>query len=102
MTIVEIMQFFKGFLNQDPLVLKRINAAGENVLLGDGELIFSLQGLYRLTDPKQGHDFPGFRKMLYSSSLNRDLRSLDAEIVLYQSSGKLATNLYCLRRISKL
>lgn len=99
MTISEIMQFFEGFLNRDPLVLERINAAGENVRIHDGEFIFSLEGLYRLTKPRQGDDFGGFRKMLYSSNLNRDLRSLDAEVVLYQSSGKLATNLYCLRRI---
>ena len=93
------MQFFEGFLNQDLLVLDRINAAGEGVMVRDGEFIFSLEGLYRLTDPSQVEDFRGFRKMLYSSSLNRDLRGLDAEIVLYQSSGKLATSFYCLRHI---
>ncbi len=100
MTITDIMEFFEGFLNQDPLVLSRINAAGEGVFVRDGEFVFSLEGLYRLTDPKQSDDFRGFRKMLYSSSLNRDLRNLDAEVVVYQSSGKLATNLYCLRQIS--
>lgn len=81
----------------DPDLCRRIRKMPDAARF-DGEcFVFSLEALWRLCDPEQGLDFAAFRRMLYASELNRELRARGLEIALYRSTGKVGSNLYCLK-----
>jgi hypothetical protein len=97
MMIDEIKHFMHGVLIQDAEVLKRIDLAADDVFIKDEQLIFSLSGLYSLLGEASGIDFGAFKKQLYGSTLNRELKTMGGEITVFQSSGKIDSSLYCLK-----
>ena len=61
------------------------------------QFVFSLEGLWRLCDPQETLSFNDFRRMLYASELNQQLRTRGLEVAIYRSTGKVSSNLYCLK-----
>ena len=94
----DVRDFFAQVLVGDAGALRRIEAAsGELELLPQG-FVFTLPALHTLLDPRQTLDYREFRNRLYSSTLNQELSAFDAEVVPFQSSGKVDNSRYCLRR----
>ncbi len=94
-----IRDFFSLVLAKNPAALDLINAAEEELQLVPKGFVFSLPALHNLLDPDNSLAYRDFRKLLYDSTLNQELSAFDAEVTLFQSSGKSDTSLYCLRHI---
>ena len=94
-----IRDFFSLVLAEDPAALDLINAEEEDLQLLPQGFVFSLPALHNMLDPEQNLQYRDFRKLLYDSTLNQELSAFDAEVTLFQSSGKTDTSLYCLRHI---
>ena len=97
LTIDGVRDFLLGVRDADPELCRRIdNTPGEARFDGE-QFVFSLEALWRLCDPDSSLDLAAFRQMLYASELNRELRDHGLEIALYRSTGKVSSNLYCLK-----
>ena len=96
-TINDVRDFFAAVLARDAHALQCIEHAEEFELQPQG-FIFSLPALHRLLDPQQNLAYPDFRKLLYASTLNQELSAFDAEVTLFQTTGKVDTSRYCLRQ----
>ena len=91
--------FTAQVLAGDPVALNRIDEfSGDLERLPQG-LVFTLPALHALLDPGQTLEYREFRNGLYASTLNQDLSAFDAEVVAFESSGKVDSSRYCLRRI---
>ncbi|MFT5220451.1 MAG: hypothetical protein ACI9LO_001777 [Planctomycetota bacterium] len=97
MNIDQTRQFFEQVAAQDADTLCRIDASKRDISMREGVLVFSLTGLHAFLYPGKGDEFAAFKTMLYASELNRQLRDKGNEIVLYRSSGKIRSSLYCLK-----
>ncbi len=93
-----IRDFFSLVLAKNPAALDLINATEEELQLLPQGFVFSLPALHNMLDPEQSLQFRDFRKLLYDSTLNQELSAFDAEVTVFQSSGKIDTSLYCLRQ----
>lgn len=93
-----IRDFFSLVLAKNPAALDLINATEEELQLLPQGFVFSLPALHNMLDPEQSLQFRDFRKLLYDSTLNQELSAFDAEVTVFQSSGKTDTSLYCLRQ----
>ena len=78
-------------------VERKIEEASNECRIEAGLFVFSLEGLWQLCDPRKSLPFVDFRRMLYASELNRQLREQGLEVAVYQSTGKVSSNLYCLK-----
>lgn len=97
MNIDQIRQFFEQVVALDADTLRRIDASTRDISMQEGVLVFSLTGLQAFLYPEKSEEFATFKKMLYASELNRQLREKGNEIVIYRSSGKIRSSLYCLK-----
>jgi len=97
-SIDDVRDFFAAVLERDAAALQRIEASGEGLELHDQGFVFSLAALHAVLDPGKSLAYRDFRKLLYDSTLNQELSAFDAEVTLFQSSGKIDTSLYCLRQ----
>jgi hypothetical protein len=96
-TIDTVRDFLLAVDAGDALLRERIeNLPGEARFDGD-KFVFSLEALWRLCDPESTRDLAAFRQMLYASELNRELRELELEVAIYRGTGKVGSNLYCLK-----
>jgi hypothetical protein len=82
---------------QDPRLRQTIENTPGEARYDAGQFIFSLRALWRLCDPGAETEFGAFRRMLYASELNRELRGHGLEIAIFRSTGKVRSNLYCLK-----
>ena len=98
-SIDKIRDFFAQVLAGDVSVLAMIDDCTENLQLLPQGFVFSLPALHAFFDPGKSVDYRDFRKLLYDSTLNQELSAFDAEVTLFQPSGKVDTSLYCLRHI---
>ena len=94
----DVRDFFAAVLARDAAALQRIAASVEGLELRPQGFVFSLPALHAALDPGQSLAYREFRKLLYDSTLNQELSAFDAEVTLFQSSGKTDTSLYCLRQ----
>ena len=97
-SIDSVRDFFAAVLVRDAAALALIEAAGAELELREQGFVFSLPALHAALDPGQILAYRDFRKLLYDSTLNQELSAFDAEVILLQSSGKVDSSLYCLRR----
>ena len=92
----DVHAFFESVLQQDEATLKRIEDGPDDARIEQQQFIFSLAALLQLLD-KPETSIKAFRKLLYSSDLNHQLRSRGAQITVFHHSGKVDSNLYCLK-----
>jgi hypothetical protein len=97
-SIDEIRDFFARVLTEDAAVLALIDDCAESLQLLPQGLVFSLPALHALLDPDANLTYAEFRELIYNSTLNQELSAFDAEVILFKSTGKTDTSLYCLRR----
>ena len=90
-------EFFDGVLAADEIVLHRIETGPENAWVEQRAFVFSLAALLTLLDSEGEMTLKAFKKLIYSSELNRELSDHGAEITLFRSTGKVDSNLYCLK-----
>ena len=99
MTQDDIRDFFCLVLAKNVEALDLIGQEDSDLQLLPQGLVFSLSALHAILDPDQCLPYGDFRNLLYDSTLNQELSAFDAEVVLFQSTGKVDTSLYCLRQI---
>ena len=97
--IDDIRDFFSLVLAKNAVALDLISQADSDLQLLPQGFVFSLPALHAILDPNQCLPYRDFRNLLYDSTLNQELSAFDAEVVLFQSTGKVDTSLYCLRQI---
>ena len=93
----DVRQFFDSVIVGEDAVLQRIERGPENVWIEGQQFVFSIAALLALLEPEGGTSLKVFKNLLYSSKLNRELGALGAEIIVYQNTGKVDSNLYCLK-----
>ena len=96
--IESLQQFFIDVLAGDADTLRRIDDSDLDLELAPAGFVFTLPALHALLDLGQQLDYAQFRKLVYASTLNQELSAFDAEVVTFDSSGKIDTSRYCLRR----
>lgn len=89
--------FFEAVLRHDAKTLQQIEAGPADARIEYQQFIFSIAALLELLEPDGKTELKAFRKMLYTSELNRELREKGAQITIYHSTGKVDSNLYCLK-----
>ena len=97
-TIEDVRDFFVAVLAREAAALHRIEQSSPDLEITADGFVFTLPALHALLDPAGTLAYRDFRKLLYESTLNRDLSAFDAEVVVDRSTGKTDTSLYCLRR----
>ena len=97
-TIAAIRDFFGLVLAKDRLALGLIDESVSDLQLLPQGFMFSLPALHFLLDPDANLTYPEFRELIYNSTLNQELSAFDAEVILFKSTGKTDTSLYCLRQ----
>jgi len=95
-----LTKIFADFLAQDEILLASI--VGNNTFnIKNGEWRFSLSALYHFlqkTDQTfEGLSYQEFKQKLYSSSINRDLSEIGAEVVIVDNKRKVEASIYALR-----
>ena len=93
----KLRNFFEAVLHHDEKTLRRIEAGPTDARIEQQQFIFSIAALLELLDPDGDIELKAFRKMLYTSELNRELGEKGALITIYRSTGKVDSNLYCLK-----
>ena len=93
----KLREFFEAVLRHDEETLRRIEAGPDDARIEQQQFIFSIAALLELLDPSGETELKAFRKMLYTSELNRELGEKGAQIAVYCSTGKVDSNLYCLK-----
>lgn len=96
--IDQIRDFFAQVLAKEAAALDLISQCGADLQLLPQGFVFSLPALHNLLDPSQNLAYREFRELIYNSTLNQELSAFDAEVSLFQSTGKTDTSLYCLRQ----
>lgn len=94
----DIRHFFAAVLSGNADALRRIEHMPAELELSPRGFVFTLPALHTLLDIRHSLDYRDFRKLLYQSTLNRDLGALGAEIVPFASTGKVDNSRYCLQR----
>jgi hypothetical protein len=94
----DVRDFFAAVLAREAAAVRYIEESAEGLELRAEGLVFSLPALHAALDPGQSLAYRDFRKLLYASTLNQELSAYDAEVILFRSSGKTDTSLYCLRQ----
>ncbi len=92
-----VHEFFDAVLAADEKVLQRIEAGPANAWVEQQTFVFSLAALLALLDCDSEMTLTAFKKLIYCSELNLELRDRGAEITLFRSTGKVDSNLYCLK-----
>lgn len=90
-----LLKFFKDVLANKPLPPLR----GGGIYIKEGQLVFTLEGLFHHLNSEQSMTYPAFRQMLYQSKLNTDLAHSKGRVDICRSTGKVDQNLYCLLRL---
>jgi len=62
----------------------------------DGQLVFSLAAIYQKIVQADAPSFNQYRRMIFASSLNRDLLSHQLKVISYGIESSTNTPLYCL------
>ena len=97
----EVLRFFISVLVRDQKLLLSIENADDNIKMKNGELVFSLNGLYLFLRKKQlisdNTLFSEFKKNLYGGQLNQELQKNNGVVEVYKSTSKINTSLYKLR-----
>ena len=93
----KLREFFEAVLHHDEETLRRIEAGPTDARIEQQQFIFSITALLELLDPQGEIELKAFRKILYSSELNRELGEHGVQITVYRSTGKVDSNLYCLK-----
>ena len=101
LNIDDVREFFARVLADDAGALDSIEQSAAGLELRAEGFVFSLPALHALLDPDRSLDYREFRKLLYGSTLNRELSAFDAEITLFHGTGKTDTSRYLLRRESR-
>ena len=96
-----VRDFLLAVHAREPQLVSRIEKTPAECRLEPGRFVFSLEALWSLCDPQAILDFAAFRRMIYASELNRELRLRGLEIAIYRSTGKVRSNLYCLKATSR-
>lgn len=91
-----VLDFFISVLKKDPDIFARLNRFEGDIAVVEGQLRFSLSGLKAFLFADQLMTDRDFQQLLYGSDLNRDLAEVGGRVDVFESSGKLASNYYCL------
>jgi hypothetical protein len=106
-----IRAIFERALERDAKLVGAVGRFEGDVRFVDGELVFTLPHLYRfaLQDfEASGHagvdasqcDYVAFRRMLYQSAVNTELRGFGARVVVERADDDHALSLYRLTRLA--
>lgn len=91
----QLLKFFKDFLADKSLPPLR----GSGIYIKEGQLVFTLEGLFHHIDSEHSMTYPAFRQMIYQSQLNTDLAQNKGRVDILRSTGKVDQNWYCLLRL---
>ena len=83
LSLDDVHAFFDAVLQQDDAILKRIEEGPDDARIEQQQFVFSLAALLQLLD-KPETSMKAFRKLLYSSGLNRQLHARGAKITKIQ------------------
>lgn len=102
-----VFQLMSGFIEKKASVLDLLSQPIEGLRIVDNALEFTIPALHKLVESRlAGLDKPleigykSFRKLLFTSTLNMDLRRIGAEVVVHQSSGKVDSGVYRLNLVN--
>lgn len=106
-TLLEYLlhRVFGAALTCEPTIIETVRRFDDGVELDDdGDLTFTLPGLYRLLMQECGRrtsesDFRAFRRALYASGINAELRRLGAIVIVAQATDDPAKRRYRLQRL---
>ena len=93
----DLLQFFESVLDGDTETIHRIDHGPAEARIEHRHFIFSIAALLEILDPQGKTGMKAFRRLLYTSELNRELGARGAEISVFHSSGKVDSNTYCLK-----
>ncbi len=96
---------------RDEVLAGMISRSKATLYIDKGMLVFSLEGLYQfLADDINAQyfepfclfevSFQQFKKQVYQSRLNQQLASYKIKVDVFQNTGKIDSNLYCLTSIN--
>ena len=85
----------------EPSLLARIERGPDDAWMESDGFVFSIEALWRLCDPGQDTSLGDFRRALYASELNRYLAGKGLAVSVFRQTGKVDSNLYCLKTTSE-
>lgn len=97
MKVDPLEQLLIDIHHRQPEIRRRIEAGSLDAWYETDGFVFTIEALWRLFDGPGERDLAAFQKMLYRSSLNRQLREQRLEISIHRNTGKVRSNHYCLK-----
>ena len=95
----KVFEFFSRIILNDPQAISLVSQYNDKLEWSEGQLIFTIDGLYRLLIDEKEFSYPEFRSMLYASDLNQALQTLGFKVIIFESTHKVDTSIYQLVRI---
>lgn len=92
-----LWDLFQGLIDKDLKLLAKLE--GDDFWYEADSVIFSLAVLFKAVEPHFPQGFSSFQSQLYGSNLNTQLQAQGWVVEVYQSSGKVSSSLYQLRRL---
>jgi hypothetical protein len=105
-----VHDLFRRFLNGDHAVMKKVLHLDGPVSLRDGDLLFTLPGLFKFTlenfeqdrptaDKVSADEYLRFRRSLYAHPTNTLLQHYGGIVEIETANENQMLTVYCLRRI---
>lgn len=96
----DVLAFFIDVIETKSKTLEAVRQSSHTIYFKDEQLIFSLKGLYLFLNGAEKMTFLEFKKMLYSSRLNQQLKTHLGQVKVYHSTAKIDSSLYSLENLS--
>lgn len=96
-----VEKFFLDVLASKSEVVSEVENFSGDIRIEKGRLVFSISALYLflVQFSQESIGVAEFQRQLYQSTLNQDLKTHGAQIVVHHSTGKVETSLYRLERV---
>lgn len=93
-----VTALFRGILEGEPQLSAALADYEGDIWLERGDLRFTLPALHTYLYTPAELEYPDFRRGLYASKLNSQLRGLGAQVVIDTNTGKVDQTIYRLTR----
>ena len=93
------LNLFKNFLKQELNSLLKIADFEGDVFVENKTLYFTLRGLFELLNVDGSMSYEVFRRALYNSQLNEELKAYNGHVDVHHSTGKVNDSVYKLVRM---
>jgi len=95
-----VVNLFIRYLNKEHEVLVKIADFEGEIFIENNALVFTLKGLFDCLNADEEMHYLAFRRVLYSSRLNEDLRVHNGYVEVHCSTGKVDDSFYRLIHIT--